>query len=778
MPRDGAPSAARVVPVVKPKPPIVGVVVNAVSGEPVAGAFFIVEGSDGEPTDLTGLTGPDGSFSLGELPPNARRLRIEAETFQSRVTPLALLRGGETLRVAIEPVMTDDSEVIIVTGSAPDIAEPPSYELAAVDIRVMPGSGNDALKAIQSLPGVSRIPFGLGGLVLRGSSPRDTNVYLDGIEVPLLYHFGGLASFYPSSTLDSLEMVPGSFGAEYGRAQGGIVTLSSRRGRTDRWRVSTEASLLDASVRADGPGPLGGSWSLGLRRSYVDAVLAAVVPSDSDFSLTLAPRYYDGQLRYDRDLGDRTRVSAMLFGSDDRLQFLIAPDMPTDDEDSFSYTSRFLRAAVRLQRREGDVDMSVTPWVGWDESSLRVTEEGITRESVPMGLRAEIARTFSRGIVAAGLDVQGGRFGFDINNEPPPMPGPSTGGVDSGRDDPVQRDGALWTSDVAFWFESQVRFDDGKLAIKPGLRVERYGLTDEWVADPRLTVSHRLASWLTIEESFGLYHQPPVFADLDPVFGNQDLESSYAVQGSIGAEIKLPAGVEISATGFYDEMYDLPVDVVSSATSASDSGSPLSGGVAAASREITSEQFGSYSYQENQGKGRAYGLELLLRGARGTPGRAGSAMGWLSYTLSRSLRRDDPTRYLDYRPYVLDQPHVLTALGSLALTDHWRVGARVRYVTGNPYTPVADTYFDTDDQSYRSIPGDILSERLPAFFQLDLRIDRGWSGSWGALNLFLDVQNVTNRVNPEGLDYNFDFSEIDYTRGLPLFPSVGLEYRS
>ena len=767
-------------------PPIAGMVVDAVSGEPVAGAFVSLErtgtaaSEDGDATLVTELTGPDGRFRFAASFPDAGWVRVEAVGFRPYVASAAILAAGEPWQVALQPLVAEDSEVIVITGAAPDVAEPPSYELAAVDIRVLPGSGNDALKALQSLPGVSRIPFGLGGLVLRGSSPRDTNVYLDGIEVPLLYHFGGLASFYPSSMLDSLEMIPGSFGAEYGRAQGGVVTLSSRRGRSDRWRLSTEASLLDASVRADGPGPLGGTWSLGLRRSYVDAVLAAVVPSDSDFRLTLAPRYYDGQLRYDRDLGGGTRVSAMLFGSDDRLQFLVEPDMPPDplgaDEDRFAYTSRFLRAAVRLQRRQGDVDVSVTPWVGWDESSLWVGAEGISRESVPMGLRADIARTFSRGLVAAGLDVQGGRFGFDINNEPPPMPGP--GGPEPDRDDPVQRDGAIWTSDVAFWLEGQARFDGGKLGIKPGLRLERYGLSDEWVLDPRVTVSHQFTDWLTIEESFGLYHQPPVFADLDPVFGNQDLGSSYAVQGSIGAEIRLPAGVEVSVTGFYDEMVDLPVDVVSTATPASDGGSPLSGGVAAASREVTSEQFGSYSYQENRGKGRAYGAELLLRGSRGTPGRAGSGMGWLSYTLSRSLRRDDPARYLDYRPYVLDQPHVLTALGSLALTDRWRVGARVRYVTGNPYTPVADTYFDTDSQRYRSIPGDILSARLPAFFQLDLRIDRGWSGSWGALNLFLDVQNVTNRVNPEGLDYNFDYTRIEYTRGLPIFPSLGLEYRS
>ncbi|HET7505702.1 MAG TPA: Plug domain-containing protein [Kofleriaceae bacterium] len=72
-----------------------------------------------------------------------------------------------------------------------------------------PGAGNDALRALQSLPGVARTPFGLGGLALRGTAPHDTKVYLDGIEVPLLYHFGGIASFVPTGAVDEVTLEPG-----------------------------------------------------------------------------------------------------------------------------------------------------------------------------------------------------------------------------------------------------------------------------------------------------------------------------------------------------------------------------------------------------------------------------------------------------------------------------------------------------------------------------------------------------------------------------------------
>ena len=85
----------------------------------------------------------------------------------------------------------------------------------------------------------------------------------------------------------------------------------------------------------------------------------------------------------------------------------------------------------------------------------------------------------------------------------------------------------------------------------------------------------------------------------------------------------------------------------------------------------------------------------------------------------------------------------------------------------------ATTGFDRD---YVAIDGPILSERLPDFFQLDVRLDHAWRRRWGIVNLYLDVQNVTNRRNAEGVTYNEDFTVRSYTRGLPIFPSIGVEY--
>jgi len=749
-----------------------GVVRDATTGEAIPGAYLRAGEDDSGPA---AIADENGAFE-SEYPTTGAVEIVAIATDYEPVT-MRIPRSGRAaaIELLLQPVLADaEGEVIEITESAPELAEAQSYELATEELRSLPGAGNDTLKSIQSLPGASRIPLGLGGLVLRGSSPRDTNVYLDGVEVPLLYHFGGLASFYPSALIDSLEVAPGSFGAEYGRAQGGLVTLTSRPGRTDRWRVASEASLIDASLRADGPGAWGGSWSLGLRRSYVDAVLAAALPSDSDLQFTLAPRYYDGQIRYDVSPTARDDLTFMLFGSDDRIGLRLSDDSPVPDEPSRTRVqTSFVRAAARWQRREGDLLWKVTPWAGIDKYEIKYNDQGQTRTTYPVGLRTSLTNTFAGGrFVAGGLDLQAGRYDLYLRNEPPPRPGVVTGvEIDSDGEPPevVTKQSIEWITDVGFWLEGLYKHSGGLLNLRPGVRVDYFGLSDEWVVDPRLTVSHELPAEITVKESIGVYHQPPSTVDQD--WGNPDLKSSYSVQASVGVSARLPHSLEASVTGFADERYNLPVDVVSAASPLAAGGSKASGGIGAVAAELLDEQFGSWSYRDNVGRGRAHGLELLLKRA------TSRSMGWVAYTYSRSQRRDDPSIYPDYHSYVLDQPHVLTAVGSTKLGASWRAGARVRYATGNPITPVAGVYYDTDRQEYLPIDGAVLSDRLPDFFQLDLRIDRTWHRGWGELALFLDVQNVTNRLNAEGVEYNFDYSEIQYLRGLPIFPSIGLEYR-
>lgn len=729
---------------------ITGTVVDATTGAPIAEAGIAAN-------DRAATTNAEGKFRIGNLPFSRIDLIIVAEGYE---TYFSSARLGAELLIRLQP--DSSAEVIKVTGRAPSGAP---LHLGTEEIRSLPGAGNDTLRALQSMPGVARTPFGLGGLALRGTAPRDTNVYLDGIEVPLLYHFGGIASFLPTAAVDEVELTPGGASTRYGRGLGGVAEVTSRTGRGDGWRVGAELSLIHAAAVAEGPAPGRGNWLLGVRRSYFDAIAEA-----ASLDLSLAPRYYDAQLRWESGNG---RWMAILFGSDDKLRLVNDFD---DDGDSggidtsnvrdFVYRSRFARLGLRYRALLGSTSVTILPSVGVDDveggANHNNVDKGIHRTTVPLALRAEVSTPVLGGTLSVGLDGVASYHSYEMLNTPPPtpeMPAPSMA---------ISRTLDRWAPDLGLWLEQSWFFLDDQLEVRPGLRGDSLGLPETISLDPRLVVHERLPYGIELEQSVGVYHSPPLVTDLDPIFGDRVMLPSKAIQAAVGAKAILGDDKELSATFYYQDLSQLPADAVSSATPISANGGTESGGLLGISRELVDEQFGSYSYREAVGTGRAYGVELIARK------NGGRISGWLAYTYGRSFRTN-PTRDDGEVPYVLDQPHTLTLLLSAALSANWRLGGRFRYATGNPFTPVARATYNAPADEWIPTDGPVLSERLPAFYQVDVRLDRHWRARWGTIALYLDVQNVNNRANPEGVTYNEDYTQKSYTNGLPVFPSLGVE---
>ncbi len=725
-----------------------GRVVDSATGAIVPGAI-VAAGTTETVTD------EDGRFELGDLPFGRIDLVVIADGYGAYFGS-ARIGADITIRLEAE---SGAREVIHVSGRAPI---GPPLQLDTEAIRTQPGAGNDVLRALQSLPGVSRTPFGLGGLALRGTAPRDTKVYLDGIEVPLLYHFGGIASFLPTGAVDEVTLEPGGASVRYGRGLGGVAVVTSRTGRSDRWRTGGELSLIHAAALAEGPGPLKGSWLVGARRSYFDGIIRA-----ANIELALLPRYADAQLRWESGDGKWT---ALLFGSDDRLTLVPsdggAGGIDTSNVKSFLYASRFARLGMRYRAVQGSTSVVVVPSIGVDDVNARANhdaiDKGLHRTTLPLSLRGEVATAALGGTLSIGVDATWQRHSYDIINTPPPTP------MDPSPDMVLQRKLTRWAGDAGAFAEQSWFFAGEKLELRAGVRGDRFGLSDQWTLDPRVVLNARLPRGITLVQSLGRYHAPPLVTDLDPIFGERVMLGSSATQAATTVKTILDDDKELSATVYYQHLGELPVDAITAATPTSANGGTESGGLLGVSRELVDTQFGSYSYREGIGSGHAYGLELIARR------NVGRWTGWASYTYARSFRRNPVTTKQTY-PYVLDQPHSLTLVGSAAIGKHWRVGGRVRYTTGNPYTPVGGAYMDASGD-WVPVDGPVLSKRLPDFYQLDLRVDRAWRRPWGVLTLYIDLQNVINRKNPEGVTYNTDYSRLSYTNGLPIFPSIGVEY--
>jgi hypothetical protein len=124
---------------------------------------------------------------------------------------------------------------------------------------------------------------------------------------------------------------------------------------------------------------------------------------------------------------------------------------------------------------------------------------------------------------------------------------------------------------------------------------------------------------------------------------------------------------------------------------------------------------------------------------------------------------------------MFDQPHILTAVISVMLPGKILLGGRFRLVSGNPDTPIVGSVYDADGDVYSPIPGDINSERLDAFHQLDVRIERKFKFDAWSMTAYLDIQNVYNQANAEGFSYSYDYRERQGITGLPFFPSFGVK---
>jgi hypothetical protein len=139
--------------------------------------------------------------------------------------------------------------------------------------------------------------------------------------------------------------------------------------------------------------------------------------------------------------------------------------------------------------------------------------------------------------------------------------------------------------------------------------------------------------------------------------------------------------------------------------------------------------------------------------------------------MSHSERQDTPGA--TWRLFDYDQPHVLTIVASKEL-GAWTFGARFRYASGLPRTPVIGAFYDAKDDVYQPLFGPQNSIRLPDFWQLDLRIDRSFVlGESSRILVYLEGLNVTNHTNGEEYIYNVDYSQRSSITGLPTIAVLG-----
>lgn len=625
------------------------------------------------------------------------------------------------------------------------------------ELTKLPGTSGDTVKVVQNLPGVARAPYGAGVLIIRGGNPYDSRTYIDGQEVPLIFHFGALTSVYASELVEEVQFEPGNFGARYGRSIGGRVELVSRNPRPDRLHLVADADLFDATAMLETPVTDKLSVAVAARRSYVDAVINAAAASApdafGDVGFAIAPRYYDYQAKLHYQASDRDELRLDVYGSDDALAVTGIDMGGIENSSAASTRTRFFRLGLRWDRRiDQDTRALVQVTPGFDHFNMDVDPLLFDVEQIATTARAEIFHDVSKSLsFGGGLDLLFGeqRVSTQLPRPTPPgqIPAPDF------REDLV--DATIRHTYVApgLWVEA-IWQPTERLKLVPGLRFDYDSFVDSAWIDPRFATRYTLDEKTVLKGAVGLYHQPPQPQYATVEFGNPDVHEEGAVQYMLGVERRIVGPLGLDLQLYYKDLFD---------------------GVVNSDRVIERNGVQMQERYANTGTGRSYGAELLLRYDPD-----GRFFGWIAYTFSRVEYDAGRTDFSSTGADPFDQPHNLVALGTLELPEIWdglSFGFRLRYTTGAPQWRTAGGLYDVDADDYRALPiGRSADLRLPDFMQLDLRVDKKWTFDTSTFTAYIDVQNVTNRTNTEGLDYNHDFTRSRYQPGLPFFPSFGLRW--
>ena len=625
--------------------------------------------------------------------------------------------------------------------------------LTQEEFLTVPGAQGDPVKAVQNLPGVNRVSGFSSQVVIQGSAPEDTTYDIDGHEIPLVFHFGGLTSVVMPEAISSIDYLSAGYGPEYSRAMGGVISLKTKNpdpGERDA-KGFFFVDTLKTGGQVEGRINDHSEYLVAGRYSYVGQFLKAAIGSNSQFNLTTAPDFADLTMLYHNKLNERDDFKLDLVGSRDTLGFVLTQPLQTDPSirGNFSSETDFFRLIPQWTRKlSGGQVVKASLGVGEDKITTNIGSDYFNLTSGVVTTRAEWEIPMnSWWKTQIGTDDQftWNQVNFQI---------PETQGSSSGVSSPVsisptvQAQIYLPAQNYGAYFRNEILLSE-RWTFLPSLRADNFSLTNESFLDPRMGFRYKWSDSLTLKTATGIYHQPPQPQQVVSGYGNPNVRSPSADHFMLGFEKDFKQG---SRTGyswngsyFYRYFNNL---VIPSSNYVSVNGS------------LQPE------YDNNNGGGNAQGVETLIRYDQE------QWAYWISYTLSRSVRWDPSHTAYNYK---YDQTHNLNLVADYSTTHNWKYSGRFRYVTGDPYTPVSSAVFDADNDVYIPFSGSYYSTRVADFRQLDIRIDKKFIYDHQIWSFYVDIQNVLNTQNVESVSYSYDYTQNQNVTGLPFLPAVGVK---
>ncbi len=729
---------------------------DKVTGEAVEDATVVIDGGlQHGSSDERGRIG----FAGLTFPVQVKILAVGYAPVQFPLHP-----KGERVKILLTPLAVESEGLEVVADRVPQRGS--KVTLSHQEVAAAPGAQGDALKVIQSLPGVVSAGGGSGMMYIRGSSPESNGVWINTLPVGYLYHWGGLRSTLNPALVEDFNLFLGGFQVEYLDRLGGMLDIRLRAPRKDRLHQQYNIGTFESSLLIEGPLGSSDSFYIAARRSYIDLLVSpdsfnsAIGNSDSkDDRVVTVPRFHDAQALWRRELREGA-VELQYFAAGDRLKLKNSTARNSDPElvGELSQDTSYQTAGLTW-KQQWSGSWSSQLALSWseqrDEISLGTNPDSglpyfadsrvhTTRLQPELTWQGSGENSFSGGFELSYIEAP-----FDLHIPVPPA-----------EDEPYydftgatkQREISTLYATTRALFLKQSRNWSDRLATTFGLRYSRItgtaGIEMTGTA-PRLTAEYRLGRDTLLTASWGRYFQMPGGEKLIDGFSTPGLEFTEAEHRIIGIQHRLTPLWDLQLEAYQKPMSSLVVRVPGA------------------------EPGQNYA---NAGSGESLGIDLLIKRRQQE-----RRMGWLSYSWGRSTRRNRLTG-AEY-PSSGDQTHTLTLVWKQPLPGvarAWEWGFRLQAASGKPYTPVTGRSHETlpdGTRRWRPVLGATNSARLPYYFSLDLRIDRKIPIDDWELGIYLELQNVTGHENVIRYDYGNSYQNYASPKpvtGLPFLPAFGI----
>ncbi len=734
-----------------------GVVRDWKSGRPLSGVRVVLL-----ETDYSAVTAKDGTFRIdcvaGSYTLEARRSEVEVARRKARVAP------GKVADVAFDvltiPVALAE---IDVTANPPWILgdELSALELERDELLALPHFGGDVFHSLTLLPGATANDLS-AEISLRGGRNDEVMVRLDGLEILEPYHlkdFNNAFSIMAPATLGGVTLHTGGFPVEHGGRMSGILDLTTV---DPTWRRHTELglTLLNAHAASSGTFKDGSrQWLASLRGGSLEIPFRLADEKEN-------PRFWDAYGKLDGQLGSGQSWRASWLYSEDRLSFSEEKDEELQD---FATRYRNAYAWINHQKLLGSDLLAQSKVsssylgrnrVGIEEKGDSVLDLTDRRRLEVFGVSQDWSwRVGQRHALKWGLDVRllDARYeytsGWDLED-------PLAAIRHLGRSGAIGFEQDFSGQQYGAYFADRLRL--GRLTLEAGARFDRNTVIDDderW--SPRLSLVYAAGEHSRWRLAWGDYYQSQRLYELQVEDGVTTFAEPELAEHRIlgfertfgdGAKRPLTLRAELYERRVsnprvrFENLYD-PVAIVP---------------------ELERDRV-----RIAPESALARGLEVLVGGG------AGPRFNWFaSYSYATVDDR------LDGRdvPRGIDQTHTLNVDVNYLSRRHWTLNAALRYRTGWPTTAISGG-LDGEGEVVLVL-GPLHGERVPDYLRLDLRASRSWRLTRGQLELYVEVQNLTNSDNVRGFDVEIEEGDDgvvevetqEKTWGPPL-PSIGLTWR-